>query len=168
VIALRRDDPAAADQGNQTLGMPRQQLAIDPGLVVEPLEVARRHEAKQVAVPRRVLGQQHEVVEVAVCLPLAIEAGAGSDVELAADDGVDLSLATRGIEGHDAVHGPVIGEGKGAHAELRRLVHQALDPAGAVQQAVFRMHVQMHEGRSTHGRTTFRHDSTRAIGCKRG
>jgi hypothetical protein len=46
-----------------------QQLLVHPRPVVEALEVGRRHELEQVAVPGLVLGEQGEVVVLLLALP---------------------------------------------------------------------------------------------------
>ena len=73
----------AARRGHQPRAVLAERVAVDPGLVVEPVGVAHRRELDQVLVALEVLGQQHLVVPRPV-------AGVGHarrrDVELAPDD----------------------------------------------------------------------------------
>ena len=70
-------------------------------------------------------------------------------VGLAADDGVQPRSLHGGIEVDAPVHDPVVGDGAGGHAQGLEPLHQLGDAACAVQQAVFRMQMQM---RKAHGR----------------
>ena len=51
----------AARQADQPLGVPLEDLLVDPGLVVEALQERERREPHQVAKSRRVAGQQRQV-----------------------------------------------------------------------------------------------------------
>jgi len=68
-----------------------------------------------------------------------------ADVELAADDGLD-SLFVGGIdEMHGAENISVIGHGDGWHAKLLHALAEFFDVAGAVEQRVIGMEVQVYE-----------------------
>ena len=60
----------------------------------------------------------------------------------------DLAIAdyTRAIELDGPKHGPVVGDRQGRHVELTGAGHQLFDTAQAIQQRVFRVHVEMNEG----------------------
>ncbi len=54
----------AAGQADQPFGVPLEDLLVDPGLVIEPLEKRERREPHQVAESRGVPGQQRQVERV--------------------------------------------------------------------------------------------------------
>ena len=71
--------------------------------------------------------------------------GPGRHIDLAADDGLDA----RGLGGlvkiDAAVHNAVVRNGDGILSQLLDPVHELVDPAGAVQQAVFRMDMKVYK-----------------------
>ena len=72
-----------------------------------------------------------------------IEAGAGGHIDLAADDGADALLFALLVEIDDTVHDTVIGDGDGGLAQGLGALDQPLDAAGAIEEAVFAVDVQM-------------------------
>ena len=72
-----------------------------------------------------------------------IEAGAGGHIDLAADDGADALLFALLVEIDDAVHDTMIGDGDGGLAQGLGALDQPLDAAGAIEEAVFAVDVQM-------------------------
>jgi len=79
-----------------------------------------------------------------------VPAGAGSHVDLAADDRMDAGGLGRFIELDHAVHNAVVGDRQSLHAQFLGPGHQLVDLAGAVQKAVAGMGMQMHKFR--HGK----------------
>ena len=132
----------AGRQADQPLVVLFQQLLVHPGLGVKALGESGRHHLDQVLVAGLVFAQQDQVV-VAVHLVDLVEAGAGGHIDLAPDDGLDAGLFGRLVKLHAAVHHPVVGAGDGGLAALLDPLHQPVDPAGAVQQAVLGVDVQM-------------------------
>ena len=92
-------------------------------------------------------GQQREVeaglLEAAGVL---LEAAAGGDVGLQAEDRVDAQVLGLPVELQCPVQVAVVGQGQGVHLQGLGPVQQALDGAGPVQEAVMAMAVQMGEG----------------------
>src|SRR4030095_12361934 len=78
----------APGQDEQPVGVLGQELAIDAGLVVEPLEVRLRHKLDEVLVARAVPYEDREVVGslVAAVLRAPLLASPRRHVELAAED----------------------------------------------------------------------------------
>ena len=139
---LRHFARQAGRKANQALVVLFQQLFINAGLGIKTLHESGRHHLDEVFVTRLVLAQQDEVV-VAVDLVHLIKAGAGGHIDFAADDGLDARLFGCLVELHTAVHDTVVGAGDGILAALLHPVHQLVDAAGTVQQAVLRVDVQM-------------------------
>ena len=67
----------------------------------------------------------------------------GSSVHLTADDRLDSLFFALLIEIHNAEHGSVVGNGKTVHSQLLGTCYRFLDRGGSVQQAVFRMKMEM-------------------------
>ena len=80
-----------------------------------------------------------------------IEPGAAlrGHIDLAADDGLHALRLASPIEVDDAVHNTVVRDGHRRLAQLLHQLRQVPDAAGAVQQAVLRVDVQMGKGHIT-------------------
>ena len=125
--------------------VPGQQFLVDSRFVVETLQEAVGHQLDQVAVSGRVFAQQDQVV-VGLFPSRGPFAGRSScHVDLAADDGLDPVAVGSFVEAHGAEQVAVIGHGRCRHVELRQMLHQGIDFAGAVQQAVIGMEVQVNK-----------------------
>ena len=122
-----------------------EQIVIDAGLVVEALDVRKRDELHEVAVARLVLREQDEVIVLDAVHLGAFLAPARRHVDLTADDGLHALRHRLLVEVDDAVHRTVVRDGDGRHALLLDGGDQLLDAARAVEEAVFRVDVQMHE-----------------------
>ena len=139
-----RDLPAQAGrQGNKSLAVGTQQIHVDAGLDIEALGEGHGHHVGEVAVSRLIPAQQHQVAGGTVQLVDPVKAGAGSHIDLAADDGLDPRRLAGLIEVDNAVHHPVVGDGYRFLPQLLHPLDQALDAAGPVQQGVFRMRMKM-------------------------
>ena len=149
------DDPAAraggeaAGERDDAVAVALQQLHVDARLAaVQALEEAGAGELREVLEALVVLREQREVV--ALDLALADRAVV-DEVGLEAQDRLDVVLLA-GLEELDrAVHHAVIGEAQRGLPELGRAGGELVDLAGAVQQRVLRVDVQMGDGGRAHG-----------------
>ena len=119
--------------------MLRKQLQIHPGLAVKAVDKGFRHQIAQVFVALPVFAQQHQMVGVVVQPVHLVRHAPPGNVDLAADDGLDPGGLGGFVEIDAAVHDPVVGDGNGGLAQLLHPVHQAVDAAGPVQEAVLTM-----------------------------
>ena len=85
------------------------------------------------------------MIGLAVKRRILVEAGAGGNIDFAADDRMDARSLSRLPEQHSAVEHAVIGDRNGGLPELLDALHKLLDAAGAVEQRIFCMHMQMHK-----------------------
>jgi hypothetical protein len=146
--ALRHEGGEAAGEADEPGGVLRERLEVGPRLVIEALEVGVGDELEEVLVAGEVLGEQAEVEDgfaLVVGAALLLEARSFDEVELAADERLDALGLGGVVELDRAVEIAVIGEGDGGHAELDRAVHQPVDPAAAVEQAVVGVDVEVDE-----------------------
>ena len=145
----------AGRQGDQTLVVAAQQLHIHPGTAVKALGKARRDQGHEVLVALHVFAEEDEMVirPLAALHTRLVEAGAGRDVDLTADDGLDACLLAGLVEGDCAVQHAVIRNGHGIVAALLHTGGKVGYTARAVQKAVFGVEVKMDEG--AHGRSPF-------------
>src|SRR4030095_5906354 len=127
----------APGQDEQPVGVLGQELAIDAGLVVEPLEVRLRHKLDEVLVARAVPYEDREVVGslVAAVLRAPLLASPRRHVELAAEDRLDARLLRGEVEIDRPKEVAVVGERDGGEAELLRLVDQLVELGGAAERA---------------------------------
>ena len=151
-IAAAQNGPAelarhAAAEADQPFAVRGQHLLVDPRLAIEAFEEGGRRQLDQVLEADAVLGQQRQMVtglfvlaDFAFVPPIARR-----DVGFVADDRVDAGRLGLLIELQRAVQIAVVGQGQGVHAQRLGLLDQRPDRAGAVQQAVMAMAVQMDE-----------------------
>ena len=130
-------------QTNQTFAVRAQQLHVDTRLHIEALRETARHHVDEVAVAGHVLAQQDEVrVPLAVDVA-AVKARMRRQIHLAADDRMDPLRLAGAVKVDHAVHDAMVGQRARGLPQLCHTVHQLFDTAGAVQQAVFAVDMQM-------------------------
>ena len=123
-----------------------QKFLADARLVIEAVQRGFRGDLDQVAIAFLVFGQHQQVVvgvafgRRARCVVVFL-----ADVKLAADDRLDAGLVRRIHEMHRAEDVAVVGHGHGGHAQLLHPLDKLLDVAGAVEQGVVGMEVQVDE-----------------------
>ncbi len=141
-------------QRDEPLVVLAQQFPVDARPVVEPFPVSGRDQVAEVAVADGVLAEQEQMVGSFRGTPGVglLETGAGSDVDLAADDRLDPRPPSLAVELQGAEHVAVVGDRQGRHAELFGLLHQIADLDGPVEEAVLAVQVQMDEVRMFHRR----------------
>ncbi len=129
-----------------------QQLLVDARLAVEALQERGGDQLAEVAVALVVAHQrqQVEVVQLVLAAVGAVEARARRQVELGADDGLDLALLGLLVEVDRAQDRAVVGQRHGGHLEGARLLEQVVDLQGGVEQAVLRVHVEVDEALHSH------------------
>jgi hypothetical protein len=101
---------------------------------------------EEVLVTGEVFREQAEMEDafaLVVGAAVFFETGSLDEVKFAADERFDTFRLGGVIEIDGAKEIPVVGEGEGRHAEGHGAVHEAVDAAGSVQQAVVRMDVEM-------------------------
>ena len=135
----------ASGQADQPLAVGVEQLPVDPGTDVEAVGEAAGHQVAEVAVADVVFAQEDQMTVLRIDPVLLLETGPGSHIYLAADDGPDSLRQTGTVKGHRAVHDAVVRHRQGGLAQLFGPLRQILDPTGAVQQGVFRMHMEVYE-----------------------
>ena len=141
----------AAAEGDQALRVLLQQVEVDARLVVVALEVAEGDQLDQVVVPLEVLGEQRQVGPVAASGGL-LRAPILDEVDLAADDRLDACLRGGPVEVDGARHGAVVRDRDRRHLELHGALDQLADTAGAIENRVLGVAVEVNE-LGGHGRT---------------
>ena len=136
----------ACRQADEPLVMLLQQIIVDARLIVEPVNEGLRGELHQILIPGLILGQQDEVGVVPIRLPLLDGIGPMGNVGLHAQDGLDPLLLALPIEIDDAVHDPMVRDGKGRLAQSLCPGDQSWDAGRPIQQGILGMDMQMHEG----------------------
>ena len=138
----------AGGQADEALGVLREQIFIDAGLVIEAFKVSGGDEVDEVAVAFLVFAKEDEVV-------IAIGIGAGfvvaGDVDFAADDGVDAGGFGGVIETDGAEEVAMVGHADGGHVLLGADLHELVDFAGSVEKGVVGVVVEVDEGGLGHG-----------------
>ncbi len=131
----------AGAHGNQPLVMLFQQGIVNPGFIVKPVGKPGAHQLHQVLIALLVFAQEDQM---AVFFGKgALIPHVGTDVYLAPDHRMNAVFFTGGVKINGTVKHPVVGDGTGGHLHVFQALYQMPDAAGAVQQAVFRVQVQM-------------------------
>ena len=138
----------AARECDQPGTVPLEQLPVDARLVVVALEVAERGELDQVAVSLVRLGEEREVR-----LALLLRVPVVGDVDLAAEHRLDSLVPRRLVEVDRTGERAVVGERDRRHLELGGALREVRDPAGAVEDRVLGVDVEVDERRFGHGRS---------------
>ncbi len=140
---LAREAPREADE---PAAVASQNLLVDPGAMVEALQVPDRDQADEVVVALGV-GREKRQVVVGLGDPGAglLEAAADRDVDLAAEDRLQSAVPARVVEGHGPEHVAVVRDREGLHPELGRVVHKLVEAARAVEEAVLGVEVEVDE-----------------------
>ena len=136
----------AGRQRNEPLVLLREQVHVDAGLVVVALDEPGRAELDEVLIALLVFAQEHQVRVFAGDLGL-VKAAALGDVDLAPDDRMNARLLAGLVEVDHAVH----------HAPWSVIARDSMpsslarctsgpDAAGAVQQGVFGVQMQVRKG----------------------
>ena len=149
---MARDLPChAGARDDQPFMVARQELTVDARFAVEPFGVGEGGELDEVAVPGEVPRQEDEMV--VVLLPLlgaALEAAVpGGHIGLHPEDRLDPRLLGLLLERPGGVQVAMVRDREGGLLELLGPGDQVVDPVRPIQQGVFGVAVQVHEG---HGR----------------
>ncbi len=146
-----------AREGDHPGRVPLEQLPVDPRLVVVALEVAEARQLDQVGVAL-VVGREQRQMRVALLLGAPVV----GDVDLAADHRLDARPLGGLEELHRPGHRAVVGERDGRHLELGGPLDEVRDPAGAVEDRVLGVDVEVDERSVSHARWTPYKPSRRA------
>ena len=144
---LRNDGGEAAAERDEALGVGRERRDVGARLVVEALEVRVGDELEEVGVALRVFRDQAHVIETLFAFDARglFEARALDEIDFAADE----RLHAFGFGGVEKIDRPeqhaVVGQRHGGLAQLRHAADQAVDAAGAVEQAVVAVDMQVDE-----------------------
>ena len=142
----------AAREPDQSLSVLRQEVPVDPGPVVEPLEVGGGDQAQEVPIPGLVPRQDREVPVLLLALAgRPLEPRRGGHVRLDPEDRLDADLGPGLVERQRAEHRAGVGDGQRRHLLLGRPREQRVDPGGPVQQRVFGVVVKVNEAAPGHG-----------------
>jgi len=146
-IVLRNLAADAGGGADQPLVVLLKQLHVDPRLVVKPVLVGGGHHFAEVEIAGFVFAEQDEVESATVerFVRIEIAAVAGGDVGFDADDRVDPLPGKDAVELFDAAHVAVVGDRHRVHVVLFGELGQSFYGAGAVEQAVVGMQMQVHE-----------------------
>jgi len=152
----------AAAQANEALGVRRERLLVDAGLVIHALEVTEAGQLHQVRVT---LVRRGEQGDVRVALPLCLAPdgdGIGlfisqghprrREVGLAADDGLDPRLFRLLIKVDRPEDVAVIGHRDRRHLAALGLFHQLLDPHRPIEEGILGVQMKVNEGVGRHRR----------------
>ena len=130
-------------RADEALAVLLQHLGVDPGLVVETLQVRDAVELHEVVVALVVHCQEDEVV---VVVSRVLQGSSfGVDVEFASGDRLDAGFLAGIVEVNHAEHVAVVGYGKGLHSELLCLGNVSGNGSRTVEERVVGVVVKMYE-----------------------
>ena len=135
----------AAAEPNQALGMLREQVLVDPRLVIEPFGVAGRHELHEVVKALGGLREQDEMIRRLAGRARLVAPISRRHIDLASEDGIDAPLPGLVVKGDRREHVAVFSDRHRRHLEFCGAVQHLADAAGAVEQRELRVQVQVDE-----------------------
>jgi len=155
VVAVGQQDfgnvaAQAGGHADQPFGVPREQVLVDAGLVVEAFQEACGDQVDEVAIAFLGLAEQDQVI-VAVGVAAAGFVPLLRDVDLAADDRMHAIGLGDVVDLHGAEQVAMVGRGDGGHLLLDDRVRELANCAGSVEHGVIGMAVQMDERIFRHG-----------------
>ena len=110
-------------------------------------------ELDEIFVAGRVLGEQAEVM-INIASPAAgflFQPAAGRDIHFAADDGLDALFTGRLVKINRAIEHAVVGDGQRGKFQFMGLFHQPVQTAGAIEQRILGVQMEMNKVRMRHG-----------------
>ncbi len=122
-----------------------QEFAVDPGPVVEAVQVRFSGQRDQVMPAALIRGEEREVSIVLPGGGIAAVVVPGRAVGLYAQDRMEPGLLGLAVEVDSAVEVAVVGDGDRLLAQRSRALHQRGDLGEAVEEAEFRVQVQVGE-----------------------
>ncbi len=134
--------------GDDAFGIFAQHFLIDAGLVIKPFAIGGARQLQQVFVPLQILRQQQQMIRRFPRVPArrrALSPVARRHVRFHADDRLDPLLFAFVVKIDHAEHAAVIGDRDRVHPQLFGPRHELIHPAGAVEQGVMRVNVQMYK-----------------------
>ena len=120
-----------------------EELLVDPGVVVMPLQIAHGDQVAEVAPALLVLGEEDQVVRDPLA-PILSPLGPGH-VGFAAEDGLDPGVLGLLVEVDRAEEVPVVRDGNGGHLLLPHRLHEILHADGSIEQGVEGVEVEVDE-----------------------
>ncbi len=138
--------------------MPAQKLQIHPRLAVKTVQEPLGHHKAEILITGFIHAKQHQMMRLPVHPVHPVQAASRRNIDLAADNRLDACLFRRLIEIDYAIHHAMVRYGDGILPKRFHPFHQLGNPAGAVQETVFRMHMQMNK---RHSDNSFRNSPVR-------
>ena len=139
----------AGRQADNALVICPQQLFVDAGLVIKPVDKTAGDDFHEVLIPFIVLGQKDQmIVSVLSCGTFSVKTAFRGNVDLTAEDRFDSLLHCLPIEIDAPVHDAVVRDRACCHPELFDLGYIFRYFVGAVQQRIFRVDVKVGERHS--------------------
>ena len=123
--------------------MVAQQIQVDARLDIEPFHIGLRHHVGKIAIACFVLAQQHQMAGFGIKFMHLIKAGTAGHIDFTADDRMDALRLTGTVKIDGAVHDAVVRDRHRRLPHLLDQLRQVTDTAGAVEQAIFRMNMEM-------------------------
>jgi len=141
-----------AGERDEPLFVLRQDFLVDARLVVIALQMRRRGKFDKIPVTDLIFRQQHEMmVNVpAAARRLLVEAAAGSDIDLTANNRFDAFVSGGLVKINRAAEHAVIGDRERRESQLVRFVDQPVEAAGAIEQRILGVQMEVDKIRVRH------------------
>ena len=120
-----------------------QKLLVHTRLVIHAFNIGQRHQLYQILIAGLIFSQQNQMVILGSIDFLTFLAGAGSKINLAANNGLNALLLAFFIKINRAIHDAMVGNGQMFHAQFFGAGHQLLDAGGTIQQTELRMNMEV-------------------------
>ena len=132
----------AGTGSDQPFAVFSQKFLIHTRFVIKTFREAIGNQFDQILIALVIFRKEHHMI-ITAALAFFFETGALRHIDLAADDGLYACILCRFIKLNSTVHGAMVCNGDTVHPQFLHPLHQFLDLRRAIQQAVFRMDMQM-------------------------
>ena len=126
-----------------------QHFAVNPwprkNAFAHAVEMRARGQLDEILVANLVLGQQQQMIIILAALGHRRFDRTRSHIRFNADNWLDVGFFGGGVKLHRAIHHAVVGQGDAVHPQFGSPLGDGFGRGIAVQQAIFRMNMEMHK-----------------------
>jgi hypothetical protein len=140
----------ASGESDEAVGVILEGFEIDARFIIEAFEESDGGEFGEVNVAVIIFSEEYEVLEVFLVGEVFIETRVGSEIDFGADDGFEIVLSSSLIEIDCAEEVSVVGDGDSWGAKGGDFFAERGNAAGAIEQAKFRVDVEMNKKFMSH------------------
>ena len=134
-----------------------QQFQIHTGFAVKAIGECLGYQIAQIFITCTILAQQNKMVRIVVNSVDPVRHPAAGNIHFTANNGLNAGSLGSLIKIDTAIHNAMVGNCNGRLPQFLNTVHHRTDSAGAIQQTIFCMDMQMYK---THTNSSWAKDTS--------